>query len=362
MGSITLNFKDFKKNKTALEVSPQETISQVKEKLSKSHDCDIDQIKLIFSGKVLQDSKTIEGSKLNNNDQVIFMISKKKVSKKVIDPITKEGDGPVQSQENTSSSVQQEETHQQSSLPPLPSQPVQQPAPENLEELIQRVLELGFTREEAETALEASNYNPDAAVEILMMGVPLATLRQQMQNSTSSSAPTANTGAVNTEAANQDDLFAQAAAAVEGSVPHDRAPGGTPGTISLNVQDIMQLRQIVNGDPEALAPFLENMSTRYPELTQQIQSNPELFLGMLLDGLGGNLPDTEEEAAGGEDLDLHSEEAPSNFPGVELSSEDEIAIGRLCELGFERSLVIQVYFACDKNEEIAANVLFSERQ
>ena len=44
---------------------------------------------------------------------------------------------------------------------------------------------------------------------------------------------------------------------------------------------------------------------------------------------------------------------------IQLSEQDNNAINRLCELGFERDIVIQVYF-CDKNEEVAADILFRD--
>ena len=102
---------------------------------------------------------------------------------------------------------------------------------------------------------------------------------------------------------------------------------------------------------------------------------------MLLDAVGNNFQDLGSlgvplegewiEEVGDVDVgaDAHDTEggtgeegaAPVSH-GVNLTEQDRQAIDRLCELGFERSLVIQVYFACEKNEEIAANMLFSDYQ
>ncbi len=44
-------------------------------------------------------------------------------------------------------------------------------------------------------------------------------------------------------------------------------------------------------------------------------------------------------------------------PTVQLSEDEMQAVDRLCELGYDRFAVIQVYLACDKNEPLAANLL-----
>jgi UV excision repair protein RAD23 len=49
----------------------------------------------------------------------------------------------------------------------------------------------------------------------------------------------------------------------------------------------------------------------------------------------------------------------ANPPGtIRVSQEEMDAINRLTSLGFPKHKAAEAYFACDKNEELAANFLF----
>lgn len=399
---VNITFKDFKKEKTTLELDLSQTIQDVKTQLSLTKKCEPSQIKLIFSGKVLQDNKTLTDVGLKDGDNVILMISKKKQSIATNNNTIEQSAGTIKVTEPSTSSTENKEstenantnTETSTTTETQPQQP-QQSQPSNQDsgfvtgsqrnETVERIMEMGYQREEVERALRAAFNNPDRAVEYLLMGIPEHLQQRLVSPSTTSQS---NNGTTNNNNNNSDtneelppdeeDLFAQASGT---STPQDlsrntntqsgtaaatgEAGSGVPGSIGLTVEDLLALRQVISGNPEALAPLLENLSTRYPQLRQQIMGNPEAFISMLLEAVGDNLQAMDEftapEAIETGDHELEAEGSlASALPQLDITPEDEVAINRLCELGFERSLVIQVYFACDKNEEIAANMLFSE--
>jgi len=87
---------------------------------------------------------------------------------------------------------------------------------------------------------------------------------------------------------------------------------------------------------------IQQLVAANPQLAQVLASNPQALLQLLGDGGEG-----EGEGEG--------------IPGmqvVNVTPEEQAAIERLEALGFSREAAIQAYFACDKNEELAANYLF----
>lgn len=367
---VSIIFKDFKKEKIPLNLELASTVEEAKKQIAEIKSCEDSQIKLIYSGKVLQNNASIEKCGLKDNDQVIFMISKKKSTTTTVT----EAPAATEAVQEVAATEQTTEVAVSTAGQPI-SEPEQPQGQETTtasdpgfvvgtqrDEAVDRIMEMGYEKEEVEKALRAAFNNPDRAVEYLLMGIPESFQQQPQQTERQLT----TTGGDHDEPMGEDDLFAQAAqdSNNSGASGSDAAANSTPGSIGLTMEDLLTLRQVVAGNPEALAPLLENLSIRYPQLREQILSNPEVFVSMLLEAVGDNLQgvmgDEFEGLTGGEiegQVDEHDE---IEQPTIALTEADEQSILHLCELGFERSLVIQVYFACDKNEEITANMLFSE--
>lgn len=454
---MQVKFKDLKKNIHSVECEPTDTIGQLKESLASLLKLDMasNDIKLIFSGTILKNDQSLKDSKLVNDSVVSFLVKKSKAKTPTPQPVS--STEPVKVVDPVIETTAEPENNAASE--PVQSEPAAVPASSDTEDAAHKqaaniIMELGYSEQQALASLKMSNGDADRACEILMSGLLSEEQAVEENEQQDDSAAAAVSGGDDDE-----DLFAAAANAVGGTRgSHAGASGAaSDNQITLTMDDLVSLRQIANGDTTQLPSFLENMSQRLPQFNELIQSNPEMFLSMLLDSLQGNLgniggafgtgassaaasstgagsgalpnippemmnesflkfasmiqksgvtPDTllssmndptfdpttipgfedfaremaanpemmqqmaslMESQGGLEGLRNSAAAASSRPPPVsplnqlesQLSDDEKEAVNRLCELGFDRILVIQIYLACDKNEEIAANMLFTE--
>ncbi|KAJ7000584.1 hypothetical protein NC653_011143 [Populus alba x Populus x berolinensis] len=184
----------------------------------------------------------------------------------------------------------------------------------NLEATIQGILDMGggdWDRETVVRALRAAFNNPERAVEYLYSGIPeqaeVPPVAQGVQ------------GPASGNAANPPALAPQSAV----------APSSGP---NANPLDLF---------PQ---PMLQELGKQNPYLMRLIQEHQTDFLRLINEPVEGE----------GNVLGQLASAMPQ---AVTVTPEEREAIERLEAMGFERAIVLEVYFACNKNEELAANYL-----
>ena len=257
---------------------------------------------------------------------------------------------------------------------------------------------MGFPRDQIDAAMRAAFYNPDRAVEYLLNGIPEGAQREQQaaaeaqritapQGGQQPAAGGNALGAVMTggqgntggAAAGGDDpvnLFEAAAQRGGGGGGAGARSGGVAAgagggaaaaaTAAANLDylrnnpQFQQLRQIVQQQPQMLEPILQQVAAANPDLARDLTQNPQQLLQLLAED-GGD--DELQLPPGAQQISVTEEEreAIERVSSGPAPCVDELTLAtQLCRLGFERDLVIQAYFACDKNEELAANFLFDQ--
>mmetsp|Transcript_24935 Transcript_24935/g.44422 ORF Transcript_24935/g.44422 Transcript_24935/m.44422 type:complete len:222 (-) Transcript_24935:306-971(-) len=213
------------------------------------------------------------------------------------------------------------------------------------------ICEMGFERDQVMRAMRAAYNNPDRAVEFLMNGIPDM---PDAPAAAAAAAAAAGGGAGGAPAG------ADAGAGGPNAQPLDMFPQGMPAVASGGAGSLdflrtnpqfQALRQMVQANPQILQPMLQELGKQNPQLLQLINSNQQDFLRLINEPAPEGAPGMEELAAmaagGGND----------GAVTIELSQEDREAIERLEALGFDRTMCIEAYFACEKNENLAANFL-----
>ncbi|UKZ80650.1 hypothetical protein TrVFT333_008413 [Trichoderma virens FT-333] len=333
---MKVTFRDLKQQKFVLDVEPTDKISAVKEKISAEKGWDPKSQKLIYSGKILKDDDTVQSYNIEEKGFVVCMVNKPKpaAAPAAAAPPPATPAPPVASTPVVPPAPVQTSTQAAPPATPTPNRSAGTPSGlamgSERAEAIANMEAMGFERTQIEAAMRAAFNNPDRAVEYLLTAASTAT------------APAADDdGGVNLF-----DLAAQRRGAP--------ASGGAPAAAAAAQNDLgnldflrhnaqfQQLRQVVQQQPQMLEPILQQLGAGNPQLAQLIASNPDQFLQLLGEDAEDDVP------------------LPPGAQAISVTEEERDAIERLCRLGFDRDQAIQAYFACDKNEELAANFLFDQ--
>uniref|UniRef100_A0A131XBK6 UV excision repair protein RAD23 n=1 Tax=Hyalomma excavatum TaxID=257692 RepID=A0A131XBK6_9ACAR len=385
---MIVTLKTLQQQTFKIEVDPSETVKIFKERIEekKGKDYPAQCQKLIYAGKILSDDSKMSEYDIDEKKFVVIMVTKPKQSVdatlgpgattvvaagtagSAATPAAATGKPAAEAQKPAETPSGASKSPAQSPAHSVTTTPTSQPVAEtggaaaglamaasalvtgdDYERMVQQIMEMGYERPQVERALRASFNNPDRAVEYLLTGIP-----------PSQQDPAEESHGVATEEESE---------ATPRNVPSDtamsspqshHAPLDTLAAEASNPEDplaflrfqpqFQQMRQVIQQNPQLLNAVLQQLGQSNPQLLQLISRNQEAFVRMLNEP--SPPPGAASQGSGGG--------APTEANYAQVTPQDKEAIERLKALGFPEYLVVQAYFACDKNENLAANFLLSQ--
>ncbi|KAL6629959.1 hypothetical protein ACP70R_029724 [Stipagrostis hirtigluma subsp. patula] len=362
---MMLTVKTLKGTHFEIRVQPNDTIMAVKKNIEEIQGKDNypwGQQLLIHNGKVLKDESTLEENNVSEDGFLVVMLSKKASGSG--------SSGASSAQPSSTPATRQApplDAPKQTPQPPVapattsqPEEPTSQ-APSNvygnaasnlisrsnMDTMINQLMEMGggsWDRDQVQRALRAAYNNPERAVEYLYSGIPVtAEVAVPISGQGTDPAPTGEAGLSGIPNTAPLDLFPQGGSNVGGGA------GGGPLDFLRNNQQFQALREMVHTNPQILQPMLQELSKQNPQILRLIQENHDEFLQLLNEPF---------EGGDGVSRDFLDQPDQDEMPhAINVTPEEQEAIGRLEAMGFDRARVIEAFFACDRNEQLAANYL-----
>jgi UV excision repair protein RAD23 len=375
---MKITIKTLQQQQFTLDIGQDDNVLAVKQRIEQQEKHPISWQKLIHAGKVLDDDTKVSSYNISESDFLVLMVRKPatapapKVTTPPAQPTTTST--PATSAPSTSSATTS--TPSTATPTPTPSTAVsapstssatsdakpttatQQPATSSTlvtgseyENTVKQICDMGFPKEDVVRALRAAFNNPERAVEYLMTGIPeIADAPQPQQAPRSPVTPAHNTGSP----AQQQPVLSPNTPLIPASLlqPQQQPQQGGTQQQGSGVFDFLRqhpqfnlLRQMIQQNPQLLQPVLAQLAQSNPGILQLINQHQQEFLALLHEPIQGGTGNTGGTGGG---------------PGpqyIQVSQDEKAAIDRLEALGFDRSQVIEAFFACDKDETLAANYL-----
>ncbi|XP_038215748.1 UV excision repair protein RAD23 homolog A [Zerene cesonia] len=323
---MLVTLKTLQQQTFQIEINPDETVKALKLKIEveKGKDYAADNQKLIYAGKILLDDDELKKYNIDEKKFIVIMVTKPKTAETPQTSTsapeagestsTESGDGKNKNAEETPKTVPAPE-------PERAVEPVAAPIDPDFESTVQSIMDMGYNRQQVEQALRASFNNRERAVEYLITGIPEDILQEQ-----------------------------------EAEESTDEDPLG----FLRDQPQFQQMRAVIQQNPNLLNTVLQQIGQSNPALLQAISQHQQAFVRMLNEPVNppssGSLATAAPEEAGAQENQINQQ--PQNV--IHVSPQDKEAIERLKALGFPEHMVIQAYFACEKNENLAANFLLSQ--
>jgi len=357
---MIITIKNLQQQTFQIEFDASQTVSKLKEKIEaeRGKEYPANQQKLIYSGLILDDGRTVDSYKVDEKKFIVVMITKPAVKADAAGSPTAEASASASKTESSEVTAKDEEAKPVAAAAAETTQTKQEEAVgaaaaalaaaadpalvadsllltgEQFDETVQNIMAMGYERSEVERALRASFNNPDRAVEYLLTGIP-----DNLEERVVEGAETGRARAAGDDASDD------------------------PLAFLRSQPQFQQMRAVIQQNPHLLNTLLQQIGQTNPALLRLISENQEAFVNML--------NETDEAASGGAGA---ARATPTDAPAaadragetggategyVTVTAQDREAISRLTALGFDEQMALQAYFACEKNENLAANFLLS---
>jgi len=407
---MQITLKTLQQTTFKVEIDGSETVEALKKAIEKEKGADAfpaEGQKLIYAGKILDDKNTIESYKIEETNFVVVMVTKPKAKpaaeapkpESAAAPASTAAAAPTTTPTETPKETKPEEKPKEpeakettpaaeSVTAPAATTPTTAASPTSLtsaesalvtgsayESMIQEIENMGFAREQVVRAMRASFNNPDRAIEFLISGIP------DEAGLADPDPPSAGAGGGTPNAAPAVENAAPPPPARQSSGSLSAAEDSNDPLGFLRSQpQFAQMRRLVQQSPPLLPAVLQQLGSSNPELLQLINQHQQTFIQMLNEPIDAAQPTSPADAPrsnlGSDAAGVGGGPGVPGVPGVaqglpgapgapgsnfiQVTPEEKEAIERLKELGFAEALVIQAYFACDKNEMLAANFLLTQ--